>query len=162
MADRAEHAALALAERFSLERVSLDAELIAELKQQMLRLAIPNDEVVHDADLEGPTGKAWPNLLKLAESAANALGERLLPPRKPLLLVQPGLLARYRLEGFLRQVVEASHRDDAAAIFLLVPAHDTGGIPKINGELAIPGILPSQALWIPRPWLAAQDAQGET
>jgi hypothetical protein len=51
-------------------------------------------------------------------------------------------------------MVQASQRDDAAAMLLLVPAHDTGGIPRISGELEVPGILPSQALWAPRPCIA--------
>jgi hypothetical protein len=71
-----------------------------------------------------------------------------------LLLIRPGLIARYRLESFLTAMIEASRRDEAQAIFLLVPAHEVGGVPKINGELPIPGILPSQALWIPRAWLS--------
>src|SRR5690606_11812577 len=126
----------------------------------MKLLKIPDDRVVHAADVEGPTGNAWPNLMMLVERAAHALASRIFPPKRPLLLVQPGLLARYRLESFLDQLVAASKRDDSQAIFRHVPAHDSGGVPAINGQLAVRGILPAQVQWIPRAWLAA--VQGET
>jgi hypothetical protein len=43
-------------------------------------------------------------------------------------------------------MVAASKRDEAAATFLLVPGHDTRGIPQINGEMTVRGILPSQVM----------------
>ena len=51
-------------------------------------------------------------------------------------------------------VIEASKQRSAAAIFLVVPAHDAGGLPLINQELPIRGVLPSDGLWVSPHWLA--------
>ncbi len=64
-----------------------------------------------------------------------------------------GLVARYRLEGFLRALVSSASDPKSKAIFLLVPAHEGPGVPAINGELAIPGVLSSHALWLTEAWL---------
>jgi hypothetical protein len=69
-------------------------------------------------------------------------------------LIQPGLIARYGLDEFLRKMVQAAESDDSHAIFLLVPSRQRAGLPPINEELAVPGVLPSQALWISHEWLA--------
>ena len=92
-------------------------------------------------------------MVELARRAADALADRLLPNAEPLVLVQPGLLARYRLEGFLERLVAAGKSPESAGIVLLVPSVDGAGVPRINGELAVPGLLPSQALWVSHEWL---------
>jgi hypothetical protein len=87
------------------------------------------------------------------EGRAEYLADALLPPRTPLLLTQPGLIGRYQLASFLGRLVHAARDfDDAAAILLLVPGHE-GGRPTI-GDLAIPGLLPGQSVWVPGPWLS--------
>lgn len=152
-ADRAREAALALGDRLGIEPVPFDRLLAAAIREQMTKGGIRNSAIVHDADRGGRDGKNWSNLLRLVEAAATSVADQLLPPKAPLLLVQPGLIARYRLDSFLERLVAAS-KSAEAPILLLVPAHDTGGIPAINGELPIPGLHPSQALWVPLEWLA--------
>ena len=110
--------------------------------------------MVYAADREGPAGAAWPNLVHLAELAAAEVADRLLPPKTPLVLVCPGLLSRYRLTGFLERVIAASKERDSAAIFLLVPAHDGSGVPRINQEMPIRGVLASDGLWVSSHWLS--------
>ncbi len=153
-ADRAREAALAIGERLGVQPTSLDALLIEEIARQMKAGGIARDDIVHAADRAGPNGEHWPRLMKLVNAAADALEHRLLPPKEPLLLVQPGLLARYRLESLTRALVEAGRAGECAAIFLVVADHDRSGLPRINGEMAIPGLLSSQALWMSRAWLA--------
>lgn len=152
-ADVALDAARRLKQRVGLVPQSFDALLIAEMKQQIAKHRV-DPEKVFETDRLGPGSPGWPNLLRLASSAADEVASRLFPPKEPLLLVQPGLIARYRLERFLARAIEASRDDDARAIFLLVPGRDTGTTPRINGELAIPGLLASQSTWIPREWLS--------
>ena len=152
-ADRAAAATTALARAFDLEVVSFDRVFTAELHRQVAAKRVRAD--VYQADLDGPANpRSWAGLTRLAAVTADAVAQSLLPPRKPLLLTEPGLMARYGLSGFLTAMVQASQRDDAAAMFLLVPGHDTGGVPRMGGALDIPGILASQALWVPRPWIA--------
>jgi hypothetical protein len=113
-----------------------------------------NPELVHATDREGPAGPGWRMLLQFVELAADDVAARLLPPSKPLILVSPGLLARYRLDSFVKRLIDASKQREAAAIFLVVPAHDAGGLPLINQELPIRGVLPSDGLWVSPHWLA--------
>ncbi|MBJ71778.1 MAG: hypothetical protein CMN31_10630 [Sandaracinus sp.] len=152
-ADRAREAALALGRRLDVEPVPFDRLLVEAIREQLAEAGIEEDTIVHEADLGGRQGEDWPNLLNLVEAAAESIAEELLPPKEPLLLVQPGLIARYHLDSFLERLVESA-KSAEAPILLLVPGHDTGGIPRINGELSIPGLHPSQALWVPLEWLA--------
>lgn len=151
-ADKARETALALGKFLGVEPLNLDAALIAGMRRLMKHHGI-DAPLVFGADREGPANPgAWANLVQLATLAAEDLARSVLPPKRPLLLVQPGLVARYRLEGFVEQVVEVSRRDESAAIFWLVPSLDTGGIPRINADMSIRGILPSQSLWVPTGW----------
>jgi len=150
-ADRAREAALALGEMLGVGPVNLDSVLLKAIRGMMAKHGVASD-VVHAADREGPGGASWENLVRLAEMAAEEVARGLFPPSRPLVLAQPGLVARYRLEGFVDALLAASKKDEAAAIFLLVPSRDTGGIPRINGEMSIRGILPSQAMWAPSGW----------
>ena len=152
-ADRAREAALALAHRIGSEPVAFDQLLVAAIREQMKQGGVKREDLIHLADREGRNGASWTNLLRLVERAAVEVTSSLLPPKKPLLLVQPGLIARYRLEGFLKSLMETSKSPDAASIFLLVPSHDVGGIPLINGDLPVPGLLASQVLWVSLDWL---------
>ncbi|MCC7381019.1 MAG: BREX system serine/threonine kinase PglW [Deltaproteobacteria bacterium] len=152
-ADRANQAALALSARHGLQVVPFDRVLLGAIHRQMEKAKITQEDVVHIADREGEGGKNWNHLLRLVNAAVEDVARELLPPKEPTLFVQVGLLARYRLEGFLHTLMEAAKRPECPAIFVLVPAHDTGGLPRINGELTFPGLLASQAEWIPKAWL---------
>jgi hypothetical protein len=153
-ADRARQAALAIAQRIGTVPLPFDQLLTAAIREQMRQGGVRGEDLIHLADREGRVGASWPNLLRLVRGAADAVAASLLEPKEPLLLVQPGLIARYRLDGFLRKLIEASKAPDTASIFLLVPSHDMGGIPLINGDLSIPGVLASQVLWVSLDWLA--------
>jgi hypothetical protein len=151
--DRAPEAALALRERKGMRVENLDAHLVAAMRSLMEEKGI-KPSAVHAADRDGPTAKGWRNLRKLAQQAVEQVASKLLPPREaPLLLIQPGLIARYGLDEFLRKMVQAAESEDCHAIFLLVPSRQQAGLPPINEEMAVPGVLPSQALWISREWL---------
>jgi serine/threonine protein kinase len=152
-ADRAREAAIALGDRLGTAPVPFDQRLVAAIKGEMKKGGVKREDPIHRADREGRTGNAWKNLLRLVEQATDTVTASLLPPKEPLLLVQPGLIARYRLDGFIEQLL-AGPRD--APVFLLVPSVDTGGIPTINGEYAIPGLLASQVLWVSLDWLSNQ------
>lgn len=152
-ADRAREATLALAKRIGVPFTSFDEQFLAALAERSAEKKV-KDDALHGADCEGAEGRAWPLLLKLAREAAAQVADAMLPPKQTLLLVQPGLIARYGLTDFLSRLVEASKDKNSAAILVLVPAHDTGGVPRIEGKLALPDVRKSQAAWIPREWLA--------
>lgn len=155
VADRAVEAAHCIARRIGTEPIPFDTHFLQAMHEEMHALGI-EDDVVHDTDRTGRADPDWPQLRELAQRAAARVAATLLPPTEPLLLVQPGPLARYELTDFLDRLLKTAEDPDAAAILLLVPAPDTGGIPAINGTLPIPGILPSQVLWVSRQWLENQ------
>jgi hypothetical protein len=151
-ADQAGVAERTLAARHGLAPRSFDALFLAELERIMARERISPD-LVYRTDGAGRADDAWPRLRKLAEATATAIAGALLPPAAPLLITQPGLIGRYGLVGFLERLVASARDDDAGqAIVLLIPGHE-GGRPMI-GEVAVPGLLPGQYAWIPRPWLS--------
>jgi len=151
-ADRAHVAALALTRCLGVRRVSLDAELAGAMHEIMKEQEV-DEQVLYAADQLGPGGDDWPELRSVAEQAAERVAKRLFPAPEPLLLIQPGLLARYRLDGFLRSLLAASRDPKCAALFLLVPSRDRAGVPKINEHLVIPEVGAPQTLWIPLEWL---------
>jgi hypothetical protein len=51
-------------------------------------------------------------------------------------------------------LVEAGTNRDTPATILLVPMHDSGGMPRIDGTMPIPGVLPGQTMWVSRAWLS--------
>ena len=153
-ADRARDAALAIEQRLGADLVAFDVELAREIALQMKKTNIKSDDVVFSADREGPGGASWAKLLTLVHAAAETLAARLAKPAKPLLLVQPGPIARYGLTDFLRRLVEAGGSRESPAVFLLVPMHDTGGSRASTARCPSPGILPGQTMWVSRAWLS--------
>ncbi len=151
--NQAHAAALRLSAHLGVPRVALDQKLIAAMQRCGADKNVP-EAAMHKADLRGATGKRWGTLMKLVNDAADQVLAELLPPKQPLLLTHPGLLARYDLTQFIDALVRCAAEDEEAeAIFLLVPAHDVGGIPRINGRMPIRGVLESDAFWIPSVWI---------
>lgn len=152
-ADRSREAALAIGARLGIEPTPFDRLLIDAIREQMRLGGVKREELIHHADREGRHGHAWKNLMRLVERAAESVAQTLTPPSAPLLLVQPGLIARYRLDAFMQTLLTTPRE---APVFMLVPSHDVGGLPTINGDYAIPGLLQSQVLWVSLEWLANQ------
>jgi serine/threonine protein kinase len=152
VANYAQDAALALTRALDLRRVSLD-ELFSAAIHDFMREKGVEPDVFYAADQQGPGGEDWPELRQVVQQAAERVARQLFPAKEPLLLVQPGLVARYRLEGFLQRLLEASRDPHCAALFLLVPSRDKAGVPRINEELVIPEVGLPQTLWVPAEWL---------
>ena len=154
-ADRAKDAALQIAARIGAAPVNFDTVLTAAIRAQMKKGNVKNDDVIHTADREGRLGRNWSSLLRLVENAAADVMAQLLPAKAPLLLVQPGLIARYGLDSVIARLVAAGADPRAeAAVFLLVPSRDRSGVPLINGSFALQGTLHSQVLQVSLEWLS--------
>lgn len=151
-ADGAVAAAQLLTKAFGLRLVDLDRELLATMDDLIQEIGV-DPVLVTRTDRAGSAGDDWGELRMLMERVAERVAERLLPAREPLLLIHPGLIARFQLVDFARRLVETNRAVDAAAVFLLVPGHDTAGVPRINGTFVLPEVGPSDALAIPPGWL---------
>jgi hypothetical protein len=141
-----------LAQVLGIAPTSFDTLFLREL-DELTQTGKPSVDLVLDTDGQGATSPGWSNLKKLAERCAERVLAQLVPIRTPLLLHQLGLVARYELTDFLHKLVANAQSRDAKAVFLLMPCPDTGALPRINGTLSVPGLLPGQALWVPSEWL---------
>jgi hypothetical protein len=52
--------------------------------------------------------------------------ENLVAHKEPLVLTDPGLVARYQLDVFIKGLIERTREDDARAVFLVLPAASDG------------------------------------
>ncbi|MCB9596964.1 MAG: protein kinase [Sandaracinaceae bacterium] len=152
-------AAEALAAKLGVPARPLD-DLLLDAMRGVMRDKRIAPEVVHAADREGRGGKAWARLVSLMRMAEQrVLADLRGANTEPLLLTNPGLLARYGLtdltEGLLARVAE----DDAEAIFLLVPCHDYGGVPRIQDRHPMPGVLSVHALRVPRAFVPLDESE---
>jgi serine/threonine protein kinase len=153
------HAIVDLERSLGVRAVAID-RLIAARMDAVIRARSSKPEVLDRADAAGPEGPRWSQLLTVAREAAEAVAKELLPPKQTLLLTQAGLVARYRLEAFVAQVVEAAQDDASAAIVLLNPV-PVGNRPDVlAGTLPVPGLLPGQVTEIPREWLENRHRTG--
>ena len=153
IAKEAEATAQALADELGVGPTSLDLLLWEHLEEVRTQLGV-DPAVVIQADREGSEGPHWDRLSTLVRRAADAMVDGVLSRRRQAqLLVHPGALARFGLSAPLQRLVDVAERDEGAAILLVVPAHDTGGLPSINGVLPVPAPLPGQRLHVPVSWL---------
>jgi Protein kinase domain len=134
------------------ERVSLEALLLREMRAEAETRKV-KWPVVLAADAEGHDGKGFRNLLRLATKAAERVRTTLLAFDRPVLLVNPGLLARYDLMPMLSDLAQASGtKDGPPSLWLLVPQPD-GGLPRID-DASLPVMSATNWARLTDPWLA--------
>ena len=137
-----------LLERFPLELVDFEGLFLAALQQEATAARV-NWDMVLQADAD-PKGTNWPRLQRLVDRALARLHQQLSTAAKPLLMVYPGLLARYDRLNFLDRLREnVGRRDGVPSLWLLVPGDDQA---QIEGK-TIPLIGPGQKARIPESWL---------
>nr|WP_227026829.1 protein kinase [Corallococcus soli] len=161
-ADAASQATDALAVALKTQAISLDLALTEAVRQTAKELDVEWANI-EAADRQGPGGSDWPLLIELVTQATDRVVDDLLKRHaQTLLLAWPGALARYGLAGALSRIVAGAEHGDAPAILLVVPSHDDGTAPSINGRLPVPAPLPSQRLVMPDAWLANAHKAAET
>lgn len=152
----AEAAVRQLSRRLQVSPISLDQELLREAQALMRERGI-EPQTVFQADREGPANaEDWTYLCELMRDAAERLADRILKTRDLVVLIQPGLLARYHLTGFLGRLMTAEEQDDGPAILLVVPSYEEGGPAVIHapqGSLAVPTGSLVPPLWVPESWV---------
>ncbi|MEP6651904.1 MAG: protein kinase [Myxococcales bacterium] len=157
---RAQEAALEMSRRLRVPDVSLEAALVKAMETVVAEKEI-DLETVFATDRMGPKGAEWPNLKQLMELASERVLADLKTHTEPLILTNPGLLARYGLGKFLKGLVEHARGDAAPAVFLLVPSGEEAGssvrIPHPAGDLPVPLTSPAQHLSVPDSWLRNLD-----
>jgi serine/threonine protein kinase len=159
----ADEAAKRLSRELGVDEVSLDRRILHEATVVAREWEIPDATVLSDADRAGPSGPDWPNLRDLMRESADRVVREIVAKNESVLLTQPGLLGRYRLDGFLTTLLEATQRDDGPAVFLLVPAYADAGpapIDAIPEPMPIPQSSPAQRLRVPESWIENRHRAG--
>ncbi len=151
----AEDAAERLASRLGARTISLDQAITdrawARIAEQGADLA---PFVEADRQGEGPIWKILRDDV-LAPAALDVLRELRAGGTTPVVLVHPGILARYRLGEFFDELDRMARAEEGPAIFLVNPSPDASTLQPIhalNGALDV-SVPASQHVRIPREWI---------
>lgn len=140
-----------LTKRFGMVSMSFDELLLDAMLEQARALGV-DFNVVLDADRSAPNSVDWRNLLRLVSRSAASVKERLIRSDKPLLITEPGLLARYDLMSLVSELQAAAGRpQNTPVILLLVPMTRTGA-PEIDG-VVVPTLSAAQWARAPLSWI---------
>jgi hypothetical protein len=138
--------------RFPVTRMSLAALLLQEMKATAAALGA-RWEVVLQADAAAPESADCRRLQTLVQRAMPAVEQALLTAAGPVLLVYPGLLARYDQMPLLERLREACGRKyDAPGFIVLIAADAQRHMPVLDGK-PISVIMTSEWARIPEAWL---------
>jgi hypothetical protein len=141
-----------LLHRFPVLRLSCDRLLLTHLRQQAAHLRI-DWQVVQGADGAAPGSRDWHNLLRLVSMVVPAIETALLATTQPVLLVHPGLLARYGQMSLLERLRDqVGRRGVCPGLWVLVAADEQSELPLLDGQ-AIPLLTPGQRARVPQAWL---------
>jgi len=141
-----------LRRHFALNRKSVEEAFVRTMKEEAARAGADWD-VVRRADGAARDSQGWNNLMLLVRRVVPKVEEELLTSSGHVLLVHPGLLARYdqvELLGRLRDALVA--RSSLRALWVLLPADGAHEWPVLDGR-AIPVLTPGQWARIPDSWL---------
>jgi hypothetical protein len=117
--------------------------------------------VVVQADAASPESADWRRLQTLVRRAMPSVEQALFRADRPVLLVYPGLLARYDQIQLLEKLRDACAQDsDAAGFIVLMPSDEQHHMPVLDGK-PVPVILASEWARIPEAWLANAHRSGD-
>lgn len=145
------HASAELARRFDLTRLSVDAVLIAGMRQ-VAQQAGADWGVVLKADRAARDSSDWRRLQALIARAVPALRQTLMDHPQPLLIENIGLLVRYGQLNLIQSLRDAAQQAQRPARIILIPGDDQRSAPVLDGA-ALPVITPADFAVLPRAWL---------
>lgn len=143
-----EQARQELERRFSLRGVDGDRVIIDALRDTAKKARVDWSLVLR-ADSKATNGD-WTKLLMLVKRAMPKVEEQLGAAGSTVLLVHPGLLARYDNLDLLQRLQDRIGRAGGpTGLWLLLP----GQQPQIDGK-AVPLLSPAQRVLVPESWIA--------
>jgi serine/threonine protein kinase len=147
----ARHAEMELLRRFDLERVSFDELLLAAMKEQARALKVEWQTVLA-ADISAPGSRDWTNLMRLVQKVLPQVIDQIAKQDKKVLLVNPGLLARYQIMPKVEELRDKAGRPGSLFnLWILVPM-SASGLPDVDGT-PVPIISSAQWSHIPQAWI---------
>jgi hypothetical protein len=145
-----------LLRRFDLQRVSFDELLFAGLREEAKELEV-DWSYIEEADGTEPASQAWGDLLHLAGLAAPKITENLAQRPKHLLMVHPGLIARYDLMQVLETLRDkVGHDAPCPGLWVLVATDGQSDLPVLD-HAEIPLITPGQRTKVSEHWINNAD-----
>ena len=126
-----------LVTRFAVQRANCDELMISALKSAAADPEVQVDwGVVRDADAAVPESEDWQNLMVLVDRALPRVEKALSSSEKTVLLVNPGLLARYQRLEMLDRLRDRIGRTASAlhGLWILVPTDGQTSPPTLNGQ----------------------------
>jgi hypothetical protein len=143
-------------DRFDLERVSFDQLLFDALREEAKELEV-DWSIVEQADRSEPFSQDWKNLLHLVGKAAPKIVENLIQRREHLLMVHPGLIARYDQMQILETLRDrVGHDVPCPGLWVLVAADGQNELPILD-HAEIPLITPGQRAKVSEHWINNED-----
>jgi hypothetical protein len=141
-----------LLRRFRLERVSFDDLLIEALRKEADELEI-DWKVVEQADGAEHSSQDWHNLMHLVARVAPKIAADLCERREHLLMVHPGLIARYDQMTVLETLRDrVGHDVPCPGLWVLVATDGQHDLPTLDNA-EIPLITPGQRARVSEPWV---------
>ena len=138
--------------RFPVERVDGDLLFLRLLREVATRLEIEWDLIL-TADAAAPDSFDGQKLRQLVEMLRLKLHEALVFASRTVLLVNPGLFARYGLMGVLAELRNDTGRTGGPhGLWILIPAVVQSALPKLCGQ-PVPVISDHQHILLPDAWL---------
>jgi len=153
---RMRFAARELLARFELEQVSFDELLFDALREEAKELEV-DWEIIERADRADRGGQDWKNLLHLVNRVSPRIVEGLLGRSRHLLLVHPGLIARYDQMQVLETLRDrVGHEAACPGLWVLVTADGQNELPVLD-QAEIPLITPGQRAKVSEHWINNED-----
>ena len=142
-----------LLRRFDLERVSFDELLFDALREEAKELEV-DWSIIEQADGADPSSQDWKNLMHLHRTGGDRRSLHDLAQRRDhLLLVHPGLIARYDLMSILETLRDTvGHDAPVPALWVLVATDGQNDMPILD-HAEIPLITPGQRAKVSESWI---------
>lgn len=145
-----------LLDRFDLQRLSFDELLFDGLREEAKELEV-DWSIIEAADRAEPSSQDWKNLLHLVGLAAPKIVENVVQRPEHLLLVHPGLIARYDLMQVLETLRDrVGHDVPCPGLWVLVAADGQNELPMLD-HAEIPLITPGQRAKVSEHWINNED-----
>ena len=145
-----------LLRRFDLKRLSFDNLLFDALREEAKELEV-DWAIIERADGTEPSSQDWKNLLQLAAQAGPRITRALAQQQEHLLLVHPGLIARYDLMAVLEKLRDkVGHDVPCPGLWVLVATDGQSDMPVLD-HVVIPLITPGQRAKVSEAWINNED-----
>lgn len=137
-----------LCRRFPVQFVDFEGLFLDALRSVADQSNV-NWDIVVKTDA-APRAGDWDKLLRLVGRAMPVVEQQLMQAQKPMLIVYPGLIARYERMDLLERLREkVGRRDGIPGAWLLLPGDD---IAMLDGK-AVPILSPGQRVRVPESWI---------